>query len=40
MMRVLAARAQLALGMRVRIFFDARRAAQWLDATSEPPVPA
>ena len=32
MMRLLAARAQLALRMRVRIFFDVQRAAQWLDA--------
>ena len=32
MMRVLAARAQLVLGMRVRIFFDVQRATQWLDA--------
>ena len=31
MMRVLAARAQLFLDMRVRIFFDSRRAAEWLD---------
>jgi hypothetical protein len=31
MMRVLAARAQLVLKMRVRIFFDVERATQWLD---------
>jgi hypothetical protein len=35
MMRVLAARAHLALGMRVGIFFDARRAAEWLDEPRE-----
>ena len=32
MMRVLAARVPLAVPMQVRIFFDAQRAAQWLDA--------
>jgi hypothetical protein len=35
MMRVLAARAQLVLGMRVRIFHDVLRAQQWLDAGAE-----
>jgi hypothetical protein len=38
MMRVLAARAELALGMEVRIFFDARSASKWLDfAPGRPP---
>jgi hypothetical protein len=39
MMRVLAARAQLALGMRVRIFFDVQRATQWLESGSDAGVP-
>ena len=39
MMRVLAARAQLVLRMRVRIFFDVQRATQWLDAGAERRVP-
>ena len=39
MMRVLAARAQLALGMRVRIFFDMQRATHWLDSGPEARVP-
>jgi hypothetical protein len=35
MMRVLAARADLALGMQVRIFFDVQRATKWLDRGAE-----
>jgi hypothetical protein len=31
MMRVLAARAELVVGMEVRVFFDLRRAVEWLD---------
>ena len=34
-MRVLAARAQLALRMRVRIFFDVQRATNWLETGSD-----
>ena len=40
MLRVLAARAQLALGMGVQIFFDTQRATEWLDSASEAHVPA
>jgi hypothetical protein len=36
MMRVLAARADLALGMRVRVFFDVHRATRWLDQGDAP----
>jgi len=37
MMRVLAARAQLALGMSVAVFFDVPRAEEWLNGRAESP---